>query len=219
MVRFTTGQLGNLPEGDVDCTLELPDGVVVNGRFHKHHDNPYIGGPSVVKWIKSWVRYNVPVQAVVDQVGLGTRLRLRVGAAGPSEDVSLRRRVLSSARQLGRVAQPVRRRKMYEAWERDPSLRRFALQAWSAACQVEGCTLLGTVPPHLQPKMVDVHHLNHVAKGGDDSPLNICILCVVHHQLMHRTETAILQSWDLDGAVVLVNGLTLAIRRDGRALL
>ena len=47
MVRFTTGQLGQLPVTDVDCTLELPDGAVVEGHFRRHPQNPYIGGAGV----------------------------------------------------------------------------------------------------------------------------------------------------------------------------
>lgn len=67
--------------------------------------------------------------------------------------------------------------------------------------------------------MVDVHHLNHVSKGGTDSPMNICVLCVVHHQMIHRAPASTLQSWDLDRAIVIVNGLTLTVGRDARKIL
>lgn len=222
MIRFTTGQLGQLPTNDADCVLELPDGALVRGHFRRHPNNPYIGGPQVVRWIKSWVPHNVPADASVHQVGAGNRLRLTIampvtGAA--AEDDAPKRRVVSQARKLSRIPESGRRRRSYEAWERNPYLRTVALSAWGTACQVTDCTLLATVPSHILPRMVDVHHLNHVAKGGTDSPLNICILCVVHHQLIHRAPASVLQSWDLDGSTVLVNGLTLTIVRNARAIM
>lgn len=218
---FTTGQLGQLPAGDVACTLELPDGAVVAGNFRRNPKNPYIGGAGIVRWIKSWVPYNAPTQATVHQVQSGNRLRLQlatlavVAVANPTR----KRRVVTKARMLRQVPQAERRRMLYEAWERDPNLRSIALSAWGPTCQISGCTFLATVPAHIKPKMVDVHHLNHVAKGGTDSPMNICVLCVVHHQLIHRAPSSVLQSWDLDGSTVLVNGLTLSIVRDARVIL
>lgn len=222
MIRFTTGQLGQLPLNDEDCFLELPDGAVVRGHFRRHPDNPYIGGSEIVRWIKSWVPYNAPANASVYQVGTGNRIRLAVAAPAThvtAEDDATKHRVVSRARKLSRIPESGRRRRSYEAWERDPYLRTVALSAWGTACQVTDCTFLATVPTHILPKMVDVHHLNHVSRGGTDSPLNICILCVVHHQLIHRAPSSVLQSWDLDGSTVTVNGLTLKIIRDARAIM
>ena len=156
----------------------------------------------------------------VQQVGLGNRLRLKIDPPnGTVVDETKKRRVVTRARKLKQVPQAERRRRLYGAWERDPNLRSIALSAWGPTCQVVGCTFLATVPGHIRHKMVDVHHLNHVARGGTDSPLNICVLCVVHHQLIHRAPTSTLQSWDLDGSTVVVNGLTLTIVRDARAIL
>lgn len=221
MIRFTTGQLDKLPVADVDCKVELPDGANVDGRFRRHPQNPYIGGPGIVRWIKSWVPYNVPTDAVVHQSGTGNRVRVEVvspiGAA--ALDLAATRKVLRRAKSLRSVGQADRRRKMYAAWERDPNLRGVVLAAWGSVCQVAGCGYLATVPAHIRANMVDVHHLNHVAKGGTDSPMNVCVLCVVHHQLIHRAPTSSLESWDLDGATVVVNGLTLNIARDARLIL
>lgn len=221
MIRFTTGQLSQLPPSDVDCRVELPDGAQVDGHFRRHPDNPYIGGPGIVRWIKSWVPYNVPTDAVVHQSGTGNRVRVEVASptGSPAPEPTQTRRVLRRARTLREIGQAERRRRMYAAWERDPNLRGIVLAAWGSTCQVVGCGYLATVPTHIQANMVDVHHLNHVAKGGTDSPLNVCVLCVVHHQLIHRAPTSSLQSWDLNGATVLVNGLTLNISRDARLIL
>jgi len=219
MIRFTTAQLDRLPNADRDCTIVLPDGAVLNGHFRCHPANPYIGGPSLVRWIKSWVPYNVPTAVTVHQVGVANTIRLQIGAIhlAPA-DAARRRRVLARARQL-KQQEAERRRRSYETWERDPNLRRIALLAWGSHCQVVGCTFLLGVPAHIREKMVDVHHLNHVGKGGSDSPMNICVLCVVHHQMIHRAPTSNVHSWDLDQATVNVNGLTLSIHRDARRIL
>lgn len=215
MVRFTTRQLARLPQGDVDCRLRLPDGAIIEGHFRRHPQNPYIGGRALVRWIKSWVPYNAPTDVTVHQVGSGNVIRLEVvGAILPEKDV-----VVTHARSLAREPRAERRRRLYARWERDPRLRSVAIAAWGPVCQVTGCSSLSEVPAYIQPKMVDVHHLNHVASGGSDSPLNISILCVVHHQLIHRAMTAELTSWDLDGASLSVNGLTLKIVRDARFIL
>lgn len=219
MIRFTSGQLGSLPPDDQDCVVILPDGAVVNGHFKRNPANPYIGGPALVRWIKSWVPYNKPTPVIVHQVGVTSRLRLEIGSTPARGEEAIRKsRALARTRNLKRL-NTERRRRSYEAWERNPTLRLIALDAWGPKCQVSGCRFLRPIAPHIRGKMVDVHHLNHVAAGGSDSPMNICILCVVHHQLIHRGPTVVLQSWDLDGATVLVNGLTLEIERDARKIL
>jgi hypothetical protein len=66
---------------------------------------------------------------------------------------------------------------------------------------------------------VDVHHLKFVSDGGDDSPLNLAVLCVMHHALVHRGPRATVELANLDRARIAVNGMTLNIRRDGRTLM
>lgn len=221
MIRFTTGQLGSLPPSDVDCVVHLPDGARVDAHFRRHPQNPYVGGAGVVRWIKSWVPYNVPTDIAVHQVGNGYTLRVEVAspAGTPQPDPAASDKIMRQAKKLQQIGRAERRRTMYSRWERDPNLRTVALGAWGPACQVTGCDYLATVPDHIRPSMVDVHHLNHVAAGGGDSPLNVCVLCVVHHQLIHRAPVSSLESWDLDGATVLINGLTLDVVRDARVIL
>ncbi len=53
IIRFTTSQLGQLPVGDEDIQVSLPDGTVVDGHFRCNEENPNISGPGVVTYIKS----------------------------------------------------------------------------------------------------------------------------------------------------------------------
>lgn len=221
MLRFTTGQLPHLPVQDTDCVLVLPDGAQVPGHFRRHPANPYVGGRALVAWIKSWVPYNMPIDVVVSQLGTGNRIHIAIGA-GRSRLTSRthhQQRIETTARRLRRLDGADRRRRAYAAWERNPNLRAVALAAWGPTCQVVGCSTLSNVPSHLRDHLVDVHHLNHVSRGGSDSPMNISVLCVTHHGLIHRAPASKLLTWDLDGAAVAVNGLTLFVQRDARLIL
>lgn len=211
MVRFTTSQLPALPAQDERCEVALPDGRVVSGDFRMNPANPYIRGRELVGWIKSWVPWNEPIDVTLRQAGQTSRLQVlipgQVGVLLTSPSLEQRLRALAGQRSSDR------RRRDYESWERDPGLRAIALGAWGATCQVSGCAAVPTVPTHLRAALVEVHHLNHVAAGGTDSPLNICLVCANHHALIHRGGGRLVRC-DGNGAGVQVNGILLDIRRD-----
>ncbi len=216
MVRLTTSQLPYMPTADQDCTLVLPDGKVVAGRFHRHPANPYIGGRELVGWIKSWIPARQTLDVYLEQVGTTLTGRISFDSAGQKFAPAIRRELRTLA------SQPRgKRRVAYERWERDPRLRPAVLSVWDARCQVVGCDSTSTsqIPAHLAGRLVDVHHLNHVGTGGTDSTLNLALLCVMHHHLIHRAPSTSLIESDLEHALVKVNGTHLAILRDGRSLM
>jgi len=129
-----------------------------------------------------------------------------------------RQQTVSKAIKLAKAQRGSRRRKLYAQWERDPRLRKYAISAWGASCQVVGCTSAAGLPGHLHRALIDVHHFNHVAAGGADSPLNIGLLCASHHALIHRAPKSKLNSCDGQSALVQVNGIVLKIKRDVTAL-
>ncbi len=216
MIRFVPSQLSFLPKADVDCQVTLLDGTTVEGRFHLNRANPYIGGRLLVRWIKTWTRWNQPVDVMVEQVGRGNRLRLRMLGTRPAATQE-RRQVRRGALRLASV-ESTRRRREYSAWERDPALRRVVLQAWPQRCQVRGCPSSSTIPPNLLPSVLEVHHVVYVSAGGLDSPLNICLLCANHHTLIHRAPTSEVQRCDAEGVNIAIDGIALAIDRDVAAL-
>lgn len=220
MIRFVPSQLRHLPASDADCRVLLPDGQVVSGHFRRHPANPYIAGREVVRWLKSWVPYGEPVSVKVHQEGAGSILRLTLASSSSAstKDPALQRRVLRKASRGDHTERPERRRRFYSTLERDPQLRELALLAWGGKCQVQACTALRSMPEPLRTRLVDVHHLNHVSAGGPDSPLNLCVVCVSHHALIHRAGTSILEACDLDGATVRVNGTSLRIVRNARLI-
>lgn len=218
IVRFTTGQLSSLPATDADCILELPDGQVVSGRFHRHDANPYIAGPGVVGWIKSWLAFGDTYSAQLDELG-GNKLRLELAGMPSRPSESLRSSVRGKAARAARERPAARRRKHYEALERDPQIRRLALAAWGPQCQVDDCSTLAGFPGPSAAHLVDVHHLNHVGAGGSDSPLNLSLVCVAHHALIHRGAGSRLVQSNLHRAEIEVEGETLALVRDARRIL
>jgi hypothetical protein len=52
IIRFTTSQLGELPDSDQDVQIELPNGSVVHGHFRRNEANPNVSGAELVGYIK-----------------------------------------------------------------------------------------------------------------------------------------------------------------------
>jgi len=174
-IRFTTIQLPSLPSTDQDCQIMLLDGSMVDGRFHLNPANPYIGGPSLVHWIKTWIGPDQTLEVVVEQVGRGNQLRLRMpgsNASPTTERTAVRRGALKLAR-----LDSTRRRRQYSTWERDPNLRKAVLEVWPHRCQVLNCPSASTVSESLMSAILEVHHLVFVSRQGSDSPSNVCLLC------------------------------------------
>ena len=219
MVRFVPSQLLNLPTNDVDCAVYLPDGQERAGHFRRNPANPYLAGPGIVRWIKGWVGYGGLVEVVVRQVGIGLTVRIELASQSRvAVDVGIKKLVRLRARRIARDPAGLRRRGVLERWERDPALRQFVIAAWGDRCQVQGCRVQRGLPAALAGRVVDVHHLAHVSAGGSDSPMNLCVLCTAHHALIHRGGRSSVESSDLDGARVRVNGEVLTIGRDVRRL-
>jgi 5-methylcytosine-specific restriction enzyme B len=56
IIRFKTSQAQNLPSDWRDCSILLPDGTSLHGRFNPNRANPNISGEEVVAWIKGLLR-------------------------------------------------------------------------------------------------------------------------------------------------------------------
>lgn len=219
MIRFRTSQLKHLPERSSSCSIELPDGAMVSGRFNPNRANPNITGANLVRWIKLWVPEGSTVEAELVQ-RRGATIRLLISSGGRTSpkffsDEAARRRL----RRLWSEPRP-RRRQIYERWERIPGFRDDILAVMGDRCQVRGCEELSGIPTASRGALVDAHHLNHVSAGGTDHPLNVAVLCVAHHQLIHRCRPrSVLESWDTRGARVRAGGETLIIERDVTGLM
>lgn len=215
-IRFKTSQLPSLPAVDVDCQVRLPDGAMVAGRFHLNPKNPYIGGRPLIRWIKGWLAYGERADVIVQESA--GRLQLRVVGPPSSTSTALRAKVTLASRALLRLPTAARRRVAYSRWERNRFVRRLVLGAYGPECQVEACTVQSVFPLSAHALIADVHHLDGVSVGGTDSPLNLAVLCVAHHVLVHRATSRLIEL-RLDGAVIEAFAGRLEIRRDARLLL
>lgn len=64
-----------------------------------------------------------------------------------------------------------------------------------------------------------MHHVRSVSGGGADSALNLCVLCVLHHVLVHRAPASAITAMNAKEVQVQVDGVTLDIKRDAVQLM
>jgi len=217
MLKFTRTQAALLPTSNTTVKLVLPDGTSVAADFTATAAFPYFHGPQLVRWIKRWLAFGAGQDVQVAEVGRGRLIVSLVGVPVAPAPPPEKRRVRSSLRRLGRMTS--RTRKSYERWERDPALRSVVLSVWPPRCQVDGCDLASRGAGTLAYRVVDVHHFRSVSKGGSDSALNLCVLCVMHHSVIHRATASSVEATDATSARIRVDGLVLDIRRDVFALM
>ena len=211
-IRFARGERARLPRADVMMPLRMPDGVTLSAEFTSTAAFPYIRGPELVRWIKKWLPYGAGEDVVIRERPTGPFVVELAGAAVARPPAAARTALRQSVLRLG--ATRTRTRESFERWERDPRLRSAVLSVWDAVCQVDGCDLATRSSGTLASRMVDVHHVRSVSKGGADSALNLCVLCVMHHVLVHRAPTSSVRSMNAERVLIQADGVTLDVRRD-----
>jgi hypothetical protein len=214
-INFLTSQLTHLPEKSSDVAVEFPDGTVAAGRFTLNRRNPYIGGPEVVRWIKSVHSGGDPI-AVEILAKPGDRIAVRIqGGTGLSKNAALRRRLQAAIESSAKD----RKRVIRDLWERDPRFRKLALSVWGPHCQVIGCMTHTGLPSDKRDAYAHVHHLDPVSAGGSDSAANACVVCANHHNLFHRSGSVVTRMRNADEAQITAGGQVYVIKRDMSKLL
>ncbi len=204
IIRFTTSQLPALPSGHRDVQVRIPSGRTVDGHFNRNTQNPNVSGEEIVRWIKQTLPPDSNQEAIIDVGdGLWTLFRLpdatAAGNAGltPAGVRRVGRGELTGSdlqkvlEKLDRLQGKADRRKAYSQLLRPPGLRRLILELMGASCQIDGCdaaeTFTQTHGPAAGPAVVEVHHIEAVARRVDHHPNNLCVLCANHHRLIHGT--------------------------------
>ena len=201
IIRFRPSQVSRLPDEDMDLIVELFDGRVIPGRFHLNPANPYVAGPQVRQFIRSRVRPQSREQALISVSGSYWRLfeAEPVGAEAARYGVNRQRATKGglTGRDLNRIltridalSSQAGRRAAYERLIRPAGLRQVVIGLMGANCQVEGCEAAqstvnewGDAAAALS--VLEVHHIEAVAKVEDHSPKNLCVICANHHRLIH----------------------------------
>lgn len=213
-VRFRRSDSGALPAEARVCEIELPDARVVEGKFSGNRDLFNINGPLLTRWIKSILPRTESCPVLVHPVGTTDRIRLELPVGRTAITQSTRRTMLAKA-PLTRGMTTERKRQAFERWERDPRLGRFVKDVWGTRCQVLHCTTQDQVGSSAEvERLVDVHHLQSVSAGGDDSPANLVVLCMMHHGLMHRATASPKVTVRANAVEIVIGSLNINIDRD-----
>ena len=229
IIRFRTSQVSRLPTEDLVLTVEWFDGQFIPGRFHLHRANPYVAGPRVRQLIQARVPEQSSEQALISVAGSHWRLFEAAPVADEVNRHGVSRRGASLGRMTGHdlsrilgsidaIAQRAGRTREYNRLLRPPGLRQLVIQLMGASCQVEGCDAAEASAeewgdPAAGLAIVEVHHIEAVAKVEDHTPGNLCVVCANHHRLIHG-----LGPWKVlheDDDVVLSNARgRMRLRRD-----
>ncbi len=89
-----------------------------------------------------------------------------------------------------RQTQAGERRRTYARLLRPSGLRRMILELMGRSCQVDGCAAAEDVErewgdPRAGLAIVEVHHVEAMARCVDHRPRNLCVVCGNHHRLIH----------------------------------
>ncbi len=201
IIRFRPLQLPRLPDGDVDLTIELFDGRVIPGRFRRHPANPYVSGQRVRQFIQSRVPAKSREQVLISVIGQRWRLFEPdpVGAEAARYGVDRLRAVHGELtgrdldgilKQIDAIKSQSGRREAYERLTRPAGLRHMIIGLMGAWCQVDGCHAAQNTAAEWDDEgaaraVIEVHHIEGVAKVEDHSPRNLCVICANHHRLIH----------------------------------
>lgn len=233
MIRFRPRQLRDLPAADADLQVMLPTGRLVDGHFRRNPANPNISGAQLVAYIKRLIGFGEVERALAEQVGPSTWRLHRVGTAvqiaGEARASSHRVRsaglLEADVARLAALADAFndrnRRLQEYNRVLRPAALRRLMINLVGPTCQIDGCAAAEDFSREYDDEdagraVVEVHHIEAIARCIDHHPRNLCVLCANHHRLIHGWG-----SWaphhDGPNVVLKHEGCELRIVREGTA--
>lgn len=208
IIRFTTSQLPHLPTTKATCSIALPHGGLVIGRFNPKRANPNITGAELRHWIKATVPESDSLRVVVAETAAG-HLTIMPTGSGPGN-----RGLAPEVAALAELPED-RRQEEYERWERSANLRREILSVWPHACQVTGCLTLNAFAEQDRAAALEVHHVEHVGNGGTDGIMNLCLICANHHRLIHLGQpSAVVGSCDATEVRIQIGSVDLVSPRE-----
>ncbi len=229
MIRFRPSQLADLPNDDVDVMVELPNRHVVVGHFRRHPANPNISGRALVQYIKRRQPFGRNAAALIDVGGRLWRLYAVEDAVPLAEQARISTSRVRSGNLTGgdlsrllqladQWASDRPRRAAYSRLLRPAGLRRMILGLMGTECQVEGCGAAESETERWHDTaagiaILQVHHIEAIARKADHHPRNVCVICANHHALIHGYGPWTVQH-DGDCVVLSTAGGLLRIARD-----
>jgi hypothetical protein len=203
IIRFRPSQLPDLPADDADVMLRLPHGQFVTGHFRRNRANPNISGAGIVTYIKNQLEFGTTQGALIDvsSAELWELYRLgpvlRVARRAGVDEAAVEEGTVNAA-DLARLLALAdrhnnsnRRISVYRRLLRPRALRHIMVRVMGAECQVEDCDAGRVMTMRARSTaaaaaILDVHHIEPLAKSVDHHPRNLCVLCANHHRLFHN---------------------------------
>lgn len=201
MIRFRTSQLGALPAASADIQVLLPTGRLVECHFNRHPQNPNVSGAGLVQYIK----HRIPLKAredvlverrtstlwvvhlLEDSIDVAGEANVPIGRVrgGALQPQDLTKLMAFADRENERG----RRLASYQRVLRPIGLRRMMIDLVGARCMAENCGACDEFDAEwgngTRSVIVEVHHIEHVARTIDHHPRNLCVLCANHHRFVH----------------------------------
>ncbi len=200
MIRFRPRQLAVLPPVTTDINLLLPKGRMVAGRFLRNPRNPNISGTELVRFIKRRIKFGEREDVLIEPLSPNYWvLHLVKDAYAIATEARVITRVKSGSLRLTDLASLLaladresnygRRVRTYKRILRPSGLRRLVIGLVGARCMVEDCQACQGFHDYWgapsDEVIVDIHHIEMMARIIDHHPRNLCVLCANHHRLVH----------------------------------
>ena len=202
MIRFRTRQLGDLPDVSCEVELSLPTGRVVRGHFNSNRRNPNVSGRDLVQYIKRRLALGEREDVLVEQRRpdwwivhlLSPIIEAAQGVNWPLNRIETGRMELRDFSALMALAdrEGARQRRIgaYARILRPSGLRCLILGTVDVhECMVHQCDAVEQFTTNWGGDrglvIVEVHHIEPLARVIDHHPRNLCILCANHHRFIH----------------------------------
>lgn len=203
MIRFRTSQLGDLPSSSRDIQIVLPSGHLVVGHFNRHPQNPNVSGAELVRFIKRRIGFKEREDVLVEMRSKSlwalytledvAPLASAAGTAiGSIKKGKLAAPTMAALMALAdREGERGRRIAWYRRVLRPSGLRRMMVDLVGGNCMVQGCHVCSRLDSEWGAGsgavIVEVHHVEEMARVIDHHPKNLCVLCANHHRFIHSS--------------------------------
>lgn len=214
MIRFVTSQLPYLPKIDKFVYVVLPSGERIKCKFHLHRANPYIAGPRIIHWIKGILPFGSKrkiMVRIISQDKYFVYMKEQVGRYRKTKKIQDKEKICLEKliKNLLSISEKPKkiRHKMYNKLLSKRVNSDLVKKVFGVKCQVRDCEYSVKMNKDLMDLISEVHHLEHLSRGGSNSPYNLAILCANHHAILHRDKTArIIKNKGDDILVTYLNG-------------
>ncbi|MFH2070979.1 MAG: hypothetical protein ABIJ11_07250 [Elusimicrobiota bacterium] len=197
MIRFVTSQLPYLPKSDKFVYVVLPSGESIKCKFHLHRANPYMAGSRIIHWIKGIIPFGNKRKImihIISQNKYFVYMKGQVGRYKKAKKIQGREKNCLKKlikKLLGISTRPTKsRHKMYNKLLSERVNSDLVKKVFGVKCQIQDCEYSVKMNKDLMSLTSEVHHLEHLSRGGSNSPYNLAVVCANHHAILHRDKTA-----------------------------